>query len=865
MARMRFVAGAVLTSAAALSASVALGQPSQRDKPPIRTPAGPRTPPLAPAPPTTPGTPATPTPGTPTATPGTPGAPGVPKPDPNDPLTKVPQGAKEIDFKPKNPGDLVSFNLDDADLPDLVKAIGQVTGKRFIYGSKIKSLKATVYSPEKVSAAEAYNAFLAILQANGLTVIPHGQFLEITDSQASVKQNTPVFGTASPVPAEDRPITRLYRLSNGDAADVKGVLDNFKSKDGDILIYAPGNLLIITDTGENIHRLLRIVEEVDVGSAGDQIWVQPVLNGSATDTAAKLNEILGMKSGGAGAAGAGGKGAAGASVIPDERTNSLIITSNKGDYEKLLELLKRIDVPMSGDAGLHIMRLQYQDCGSLQQTLSGLIGGGNGSTGTRPGGTGTNRPTQTNTPTQGGTQGGGARPAGGGTVQGSNTDIFEGNVKVTCDPSTNSLLTTASQHDYAHLRELIYKLDQPLREVFFEAVIMDIADDHKTEWGIGYHAGAPINGVPSANDQSFIYGGENVGQSILGVPANLEALALGVRGPDIPNSQNLLGTGVSIPALGIVLHALASDGDTNVLATPHILATDNILATIQIGQDIPFQTNVPNLGSLTSAAGGAAAGLAGLLGGGLSGVGGQGNIVHIGTIIKVTPHVNDSDQVRLELDEEISDLGSRDGALGAATVNKRTATTTLIVRDQQTVVIGGLVRESEAIGETKIPVLGDIPILGFLFKQQQKQKHRSNLLLVLTPYIVRDQDDLRAIFERKMQERQEFLDRYFVFSDSNWEPPEDYSRKVGLVEAIRQSQLEADEKQRILEEAIPKKPKDHLPVEPIALPSIATPKSTAGTAPATSPTPNQPVPQTNPGRPNRPGSPGMPPNPGRVE
>jgi general secretion pathway protein D len=815
---------AAMLAAAGLLANTAVGQPNKGPTPPLRTPGKPGTP--APTPTPTPGAPATPTPG------------GKPPVDPADPLSKVNQGPKEIDFKPKNPGDLVSFNLDDADLPDLVKAIGQVTGKRFIYGPKVKSLKATVYSPDKVTAAEAYNAFLAILAANGLTVIPHGQFLEITESTLAATQNTPVFGTASPTPNEDRYITRLYRLQSVDATEVKTVLDKFKSKDGDITVYAPGNLLIITETGENLRRMLRLIEEIDVGAAGDQIWVQPVLNGSATETASKLNEILNLKGG------AGGKGST--NIVPDERTNSLIITATKGDYDRLLELLKRIDVPTTGDGQLHVLPLQHALCSDLSQTLNGILGGGGGSSrtpgaGARPGG-------QTARP------GGATAPAaGGGAASGTNEDIFEGQVKITCDEATNSLVTTSSQHDYAQLRTVIDKLDQPRRQVFIEAVIMDLDVNHSTDWGIGYHGGAPL-GITAA-DPGFIYGGNNPLPSIAGAPTNLEALALGIRGPEIDGSENLLGTGVSIPALGVVLHAVAKDGDSNVLATPHILATDSVKASISIGQDIPYQTNLGNLGSIAGAIGGqqasgALAGLGAALGGGL-GLGGQGGRTEVGTKLEVTPHINDSDQVRLEIVETISELGSRDGALGAATINKREASTTLIVRDQQTVVIGGLMRESEGVSETKVPVLGDIPILGFLFKQQIKTRQKSNLLLILTPYVIRDQDDLRAIFERKMQERQEFLDRYFVFSDENWQPPEDYSRKNGLVESIRQSQIEEDDKQRILENARPHTPKTHDPVEPVPLPSIATQKSsgpgdTGNTAPA----------QTNPTTPTSPTLPG---------
>ncbi len=398
-------------------------------------------------------------------------------------------------------------------------------------------------------------------------------------------------------------------------------------------------------------------------------------------------------------------------------------------------------------------------------------------------------------------------------------EVFEGRIRVTCDEATNSLVTTSSLRDYAQLRNVIDKLDIPRRQVFIEAVIMDVSVDRSTDINIGYHGGAPID-FGSAG-QGVFYAGNNPAASVAGVPTNLQALALGVRGPDIQGTSNIFGTGVSIPALGIVLSALAQDGDNNVLATPHILATDNQEAIINIGQNIPLQTNVGGIPSL-GAAGGAASGLGALGALGALGSGFSAPRQDIGTKIDLTPHVNDSDQVRLDLKEEISDAGSPQGALGAIPINKRQAQTTLVVRDQQTVIIGGLVRDAYITGETKIPVLGDIPVLGFLFKQSHKEKTKSNLLLILTPYVIRDQDDLRAIFERKMQERQEFIDRYFVFNDQNpWSPPRDFSRSNGLVEDIRQSILAQDEKMRLEMESQPKAPKHHEPTEPIALPAAA--------------------------------------------
>jgi general secretion pathway protein D len=790
--RRRLIAAPALALAMAAAAPASAQPAPPRGGPVLRTPGQkaepPTTPPARPGPPV----------GAPPA--GAPPAGAPPEDGGDDPLSSVKQGVKEIEFKPKPGGYKVSFNLDEADLPELVKAISNITGRRFIYGGKLRQIKATVYAPEKVTVAEAYSAFLSILAANDLTVIPHGRFLKIVETPGAVTETTPIYGTAAPVPAEDRFVTRMYRLNHIDANDAGSVLNKFKSKDGDITVYPQGNLLIVTDTGSNIDRMLRIVEEIDTGGAGDQLWVQPVHYGSAAEVATKLNEIVDpSKSGG----GKGGKGAAGgARIIADDRTNSLVITASEPDYLRVLGILKRLDVPQTGEGQIHVLPLQHAGCKELSATLNQILGGGGG------GAAGGKTPGRSAPPTPGSTE-----------------EIFEGQVKVTCDEASNKLVVTSSLRDYAQLRSVIDELDMPRRQVFIEAVIMDVNVNRTLDLGVAYHLGAPFD---TSEGQAVAYGGNKILTSLAGLPDQnkLGALALGVRGPDIEGTNNILGTGVSIPGFGVVLHALATDGDSNVLATPHILATDNVPAEISIGQNIPLQTNVGggNLGSLASLAGGQAAGAAGALGGLLGGLGGGFSAPRqdVGTKIKVVPHVNDSDQVRLELTEEISDAGAAlEGALGAIPINKRTANTTLIVRDQQTVVIGGLVRDAVTNSRTKVPILGDIPVLGFLFRQSVKTKTKTNLLLILTPYVIRDQEDLRAIFERKMQERQEFLDRYFVFNDSAaWEPPRDFTRANGLVEEIRQAMIKEDERARLEEESRPRGPKEHTPVEPVGLPTF---------------------------------------------
>jgi general secretion pathway protein D len=741
-----------------------------------------------------------------------------------------------VELEPRAGGERVSFSLEDVDLPELVRVIGELTGKRFIFGGKVRSIKATVFSPQKVTVAEAYQAFLSILEANGLTVIPHGRFYKIIDSP-DAKMGAPLDVVGRGGPAEDRYITRMHRLRNVNAEEVANVLGHFKSKDGDIVVYGPGNLLIVTDTGTNIERMMRLLEDVDIPGTGDQVWIEPIHYGSAADIAQRLDEVFDLKGGSSG--GGGGKGGEkaatgpGASlgsdshiskILADDRSNALVIIATERAYACVLELVKRLDVPTKvGEGEVHVVMLQHADAVELGKTLNDVITGAQAA--------------------------GGAAPAAGGASKGAvgnaPLEIFESRVKVSSDKATNSIIVTASLRDFANLRTVIDRLDMPRRQVFIEAVVMDLTIDRENQFGMAFNGGAaPSTTIGSTAGQTLLYGGLNPFRSILlpsPTDSTLNAFALGIRGPGLPGSENLLGTGFSIPAFGVLINALASTNDADILTTPHILATDNIPAEINVGQNIPLQTNSAGFGGLPGGTG-ASAGAAGALGA-LGGLGGGGIAPRqdIGTKVKITPHVNDSDEVRLEVSEEISDVTGQQplGSLGAVPFAKRTASTQLVVKDQQTVVIGGLTRSFVARTDTKIPLLGDIPVIGALFRSRSSSLQKTNLILVLTPYIVREQDDLRTIFERKMQERQEFLDHYFVFAEQNeYEAPKDYSRTTGLLEDIRQSFDEVEEQRRLEELQRPRELKTHTPGRPLQLPGRAgAAASTAGGSPEEGGTP----------------------------
>jgi general secretion pathway protein D len=721
--------------------------------------------------------------------------PGIPEPAPPGAQGPLPTNmekiaqATDVPFKAKPGAHLVKFNLQDADLAELVNHISGLTGKRFIYGAKVRQIKATVVAPEPVTLDEAYQAFLSILEANGMTVVPHGRFLKIIDSAGVAMQPTPIVARGEPIPDADRYITRLYRLENASPDELLPVLTKFKSKDGDITPYAPGRLLIITDTATQVRRLIRIVEEVDIGGSGQKMWIEPVRHGSAADMAKRLNELFEM--GGAAPAAPGQppgavKGGSGLTrVVADDTSNSLIVVGTEDAYLRMFELLKIIDKQGTETGKVHVLKLQHAIAEELSATLTQMLAGQAPKGAAAPG-----------------------AATGGG--------MFEGEVRVTPDKSTNSLLVTSSGHDYATLRLVIDKLDRPRRQVFIEAVIMDLSVSDTLDLGVSFHGGHSFGGGPQ---DPLLIGGFKA-QNSMALPLNtdlLEGSAVGLRAGEIPGTQTLLGTGASIPAFGVVLNALATAGKTNIMATPHILATDNVVAEINIGENIPLQTNVGG-GTLPNIPGGAAnASLNPFLNSFSSGFSAPRQ--DVGNKIKVTPHINESNQVRLEIEQESSAPGEAVGQLGAIPIIKRTANTTLVVADQQTVVIGGLIRDQYITSREKVPVLGDIPVLGALFRHSNTVKRKTNLLLVLTPHVIREQADLRRIFERKMQERQEFIDRYFVFESPDWKPPHDWTRANGLVEDIRKSYTEIEEQTALEEESERDEDGEREPSAPIELPT----------------------------------------------
>jgi general secretion pathway protein D len=556
-----------------------------------------------------------------------------------------------------------------------------------------------------------------------------------------------------------------------------------------------------------------------------------VLHADANNLMTKLNELLGLTGGAAGGGAAGGRGrptappAPGAppgahptggddvgaaipsKILVDERTNTLIVVASEAGYLRVKALVERLDIALDTEGGssIHVYPLDNALAEELAQTLNNAMGQGSQQQ---------RRPGQPGAPGQ---PAGGAPapqapppPVATNPAEGNFGASLEGQVRVIGDKPTNSLIVTSSGRDYLAVKDVIRRLDQPRRQVFIEAMVLEVQLSKETDIGTSSHGGLPTSGG------SLILGGvQTANLRSLDLTSLISATGLigGIIGAPLTNSQTFLGT--SIPSYGILFQALANQANTDVLSTPHIIAVNNEKAEFSVGNNVPYKSGL-------SFGGIGLPGATGTTGGGLpAGAIGQ-NIQRekLDLTLNVTPHISSDDVVRLEIEQETKDIGDKDPELGP-TWTERKLKTQVIVHDQQSVVIGGLIQEHDVYNVTKVPLLGDIPLLGYLFKFTTKSKKKTNLLVLLTPYIIKDQLDLQSIRERKLREREEFVRSFSSLNAMKYEPTVDYRRKRGVVEEINRSILAVEQdletlqqlgkRQRVIEgpiEYVPPNPDD---------------------------------------------------------
>ena len=644
--------------------------------------------------------------------------------------------------------------------------------KNYILGDA-KALKETVtiVSHKPVSSAAAWEAFMSALQVTGYSVVKSGSYYKIIKSSDAPSWPVAV-RSGDNIPATDRVVTQVLPLENVSVGDIQSVVNALKSKNGNIIAYQPTNTLIITDNGYQIRKIYQVINELDVASPKSALHVIRLQYAEASEVQSIIEQLYGVgdasatannndnnnsrrrrrrrrrnndddaaASAGTASVTAGKESKYIDKIMADQRTNSLIVLANDEGIAAVRGIVAELDVDFTANARsqIHVVRLEQAKAQDVVDVLSRLSQGG-GSSGS---GRGTSRSSRSNTNTRnnrGPNVRGSSGATGGGDGETSGAiAAFDSGMRIAHDEATNSLVIIASPEDFRIVKSVIDELDRKRKQVFVDAVILEISSEDSTELGLAAHA--PKN----PNDESIGFLSSQLGASSLGISQDLlSGVALGVFGDaiEVPTTEGTL----SIPAFGVVLQAIKTYSGVEIVSNPNLLTLDNAEAKIVVGRKIPFPTNTSfnNLGQPIVTF----------------------SREDVAVSMELTPRINSENFVTLEVRVEVSEVEEDDSGLdpllsGGPVTSKREVETTALVRDNQTVVLGGLVGTTETEVETKVPVLGDVPLIGALFRGKRQSSRKSNLLIFLTPHIVEDDEDMLEIMEVKEAQFREFRRRFY--------------------------------------------------------------------------------------------------------
>lgn len=612
--------------------------------------------------------------------------------------------------EPLKPGEKVNLDFNDVDIKLLVKFIAEITGKNFVVDEKVKG-KVTIISPQMVTAGEALKTLESTLEVYGYSLIEAGRVTKVVPAmEAKLK------GSFKPGLSDigDRMITRLAPLSHIKADEIVNTLRPLVPSYSFIGVFTSTNTVIIVDYASNVEKLMAIISQMDTPTHEEVISLFQLKYAGAKEMAEKVEKIFKGRSAGRGSVVGGGMppgappgmppgGQPGAQfgglqdvlVIPDDRINAIVVTANKNVTAQILSLIEKLDVrPPTGKGNINVRYLKNGDAESMSKVLMNLTQG------SQAGG-------QPQAPRMG---------APGQAMK------FQDKITITPDKATNSLVVTASVEDFETLDQVIEKLDIRRKQVFVEALIMEVTTDKAKQFGIEWRTTSNftqpgVQGIGGTNFGNINNVAQNPLNSPMGLAVGVVDGVISFGGKDFLN-------------IGALLHALESEQGINVLSTPNIMTTDNEEAEIVVARNVPFQTSQ----SQTTG----------------------GNTVstferkNIGITLKIKPQISESDDVRLAVYQEISSVLPVEEQLAKDIMTfTRSIKTTVLVRDSQNVVIGGLISDDLRDTETKVPVFGDIPIMGWLFKSMKKQKTKTNLLVFITPHIITRAEDMDKITSSK--------------------------------------------------------------------------------------------------------------------
>jgi general secretion pathway protein D len=590
----------------------------------------------------------------------------------------------------------ITINFNNVDISTFVRFISEKTRKNFLYDERLKG-KVTIIAPTKLTTEDAFDLFISVLELKGYNVVFTGSIYKIIPS-GTIKQNSMEVSTGIErnVRVNETYTVRLIPLNFILARDTLPLLKPLVSRNAYISAFGKGNSLLVLDTILNIEKILNIIRFLDVEppSYPPQIVYLKYAQAETLVQILKQHEVDRRSAAPKGAPSLAAK--TGPAPIPDKRLNALILFGPpevKEDYKRLIALL---DIPpVEGTSRINVYYLENAEASEISKVLEGLTKRAPSKPGAPP------------TPI---------------------SSEFTGSIAITPDSTTNSLIIMASPEDYQTLSRVIKKLDRRPKQVFVEAMIIEVSINKTLELGSKWRASAKKDGRP------IVIGGVGTIDT-----SAIQNIISGLAGFTIGGVANFItipitladGSTANLTAPGFAaLFSLAEFRDVvNVLSTPHILTSNNKEAEIIVGENVPFlskiergatTTNQPILQSIERK--------------------------DVGITLRIKPQISEGDYIKLDLYQEISSVSSttQSGGIQAADIitSKRSAKTSVVVKDKQTIVIGGLIQERNVQNLNKIPLLGDIPILGWLFRFSSKQKQKTNLIIYITPTIIKDFNEL---------------------------------------------------------------------------------------------------------------------------
>ncbi len=638
------------------------------------------------------------------------------------PGSRTEKGDASQDRESKDGKQYVTMDFDGVDIKVFVKFIADITGKNFILDDKVAG-KITVISPRKMTLDEAYQVFLSVLDVNGFGTVNMGGVIKIVQAADAITRS---IGTSMDPPKrrEDVLITQIIPLKHVDSNDMKTLFTPLLTKgSSQLLAYPQSNILIITDTKSNIKKMMEILKFIDVSGFSEEFRIFPLTYASAADLSAKLQDILSDSSSSQQSPRVRAPGRSGnlsergkAKIIPYERTNSLIVLASALDMAGVESLIGKLDIPTpTGKEDVHVYYLQYANAESLAKVLTDMPTPARADNAAVPQGT----------------------PDG--SQRGMRSVTNNEKVKISSDKETNSLVIYADPDAYQSIVETIKYLDIPRKQVYVKAMIMEVNQDKDfkvgVEWTVfedfAYDSRTTSDGTRERRTGG-VFG--RTGETFVTSPANLPSGALlGVVGQTIT-----IGSGdsqVTFPNITSFINAMAHDSDVNIISTPQIITMDNKEAEIRVGANVPYltrqDTDSTNIDRTVQTF----------------------DYRDVGVTLRMTPQINQQGNIRLELFQENTSLVAGTGEQQyAPTTLKRSAKTTVTVKDGATMVIGGLIGQTLTLGESRVPLLSRIPILGYLFKSMTNKHEKTNLYIFLTPRIIDTDEKVTGLYREKYGE-----------------------------------------------------------------------------------------------------------------